>query len=354
MSIFREMERRDSIRMYFCHDPDVGLKAIICIHDLTLGPALGGVRMSVYQTTEEAIRDVQRLARGMTYKSSAAGLDLGGGKAVIIGDPDTDKSPAFFRAFGRFVNELNGLYITAEDIGTAVSDMRWVHQETRWVTGLSKRMGGSGDPSPVTAFGVYNGMRATLEQVFSSDSFSGRSIAIQGIGKVGFPLACRLAKEGARIFVSDTNEVVLKKAHQQFGAIVVPVDEIHTLDVDIFAPCARGGSINPKTVKQIRAKIIAGAANNQLEDDKVQGPLLEQRGILYAPDFLINAGGVINVYQELARGGYRRDKALALAAKIYGRIKQVINIASVEGIPTTEAAMMMAKDRINRHKKKRN
>jgi leucine dehydrogenase len=258
----------------------------------------------MYETEEQALKDVLRLSRGMTYKAAIAGLNLGGGKAVIIGNPKTDKTEQLFRAFGRFVEGLGGRYITAEDVGTSVRDMEWVRMETRFVTGISRALGGSGDPSLVTAFGVYVGMKAACNRVWNSDSLDGKKIAVQGLGHVGQHLVKYLIEAGAELFVNDIDEEKVEEVKKRFGVKSVLTDDIYGLDVDIFAPCALGGVINDETIPQLKCSIIAGAANNQLEQEKVHGETLMKIGILYAPDYAINAGGLINVYNELT--GYDR------------------------------------------------
>jgi len=305
--IFDVLQAEDYEQIVFCQDQASGLKAIIAIHDTTLGPALGGLRMWNYASEEEALTDVLRLAKGMTYKNAAAGLNLGGGKAVIIGNAKTDKSEALFRAFGRYVQSLSGRYITAEDVNTSVADMDFIHMETDYVTGVSPAFGSSGNPSPVTAYGVYRGMKAAAKWKFGSDSLAGKTVAVQGVGNVAYNLCRHLHEEGAHLVVTDINEEALKRAETDFGATVVKPDEIYAVDCDIFAPCALGAIINDKTIPMLKAQIVAGAANNQLAEDR-HGDVLEERGILYAPDFVINAGGVINVADELE--GYNRERAM--------------------------------------------
>ncbi len=352
MAVLYEMEKRGHERVFHVFDKASGLRCIIAVHDTTLGPALGGTRMSLYKTEQDALVDVLRLSRGMTYKSAVADLSLGGGKAVIIADPAKDKSEELFLAYGRAIDQLGGLYITAEDVGTTVADMEIVRKATRWVTGLPENLGGSGDPSPVTAFGVYRGMQAAMEIVFGSGDFRRRSIAIPGLGKVGYPLAVMMAKDGAQLFVADVNQVVAQQVQRELGATIVHPDEIATLSVDILAPCARGAIINNRNVYTIKAKIIAGAANNQLEDDSKQGPVLFSKGITYVVDFVINAGGVINVYSELDPAGFSREKALGRASSIYDRVKELLTISRSENIPTTDAAMMMVERRLEAARKK--
>lgn len=343
MEIFRALGEYRYEQLVFCYDEPSGLKAIIAIHDTTLGPALGGCRMWNYATEEEAIIDALRLARGMTYKNAAAGLNLGGGKSVIIGDPKKDKSEELFRAFGRCVQSLNGRYITAEDVGTTVADMDMIHEETDYVTGISPAFGSSGNPSPVTAYGVYRGMKAAALKAFGTDSLRGMRIAIQGVGNVSYNLMKHLHEEGAKLIVTDIYEENVKRAVNEFGAEAVGVNEIYSVDADIFSPCALGGIINDETIPLLKAKVIAGAANNQLKEER-HGDMLMEKGIVYAPDFVINAGGVINVADEL--NGYNRDRAMKKVELIYDNILKVFEIAERDGIPHYKAANRMAEERI--------
>jgi leucine dehydrogenase len=350
MIIFDFMRKYDYEQLVFCQDQNSGLKAIIAIHDTTLGPALGGTRMWMYQTEEEAIEDALRLARGMTYKNAAAGLNLGGGKTVIIGDPKKDKSEEMFRAFGRYIQGLNGRYITAEDVGTTVEDMDLIHQETRYVTGVSPAYGSSGNPSPVTAYCVYRGMKAMAKVAFQSDSLQGKRIAIQGVGSVSYTLCKYLHEEGAYLTVTDINEYRVKKAVHEFGAKGVSPEEIYDVDCDIFSPCALGAVLNEETIPRLTCKIVAGAANNQLKEDE-DGVRLEERGIYYAPDYVINCGGVINVADELE--GYNRERAMKKVEGIYDNVLRVFEIAKRDGIPSYKAADRMAEERIASMRKSR-
>lgn len=345
------METYDYEELVFCQDKHSGLKAIIAIHDTTLGPALGGTRMWTYKTEEEAIEDALRLARGMTYKNAAAGLNLGGGKAVIIGNSKADKNEAMFRAFGRYIQGLSGRYITAEDVGTTVYDMDIIHEETDYVTGISPAFGSSGNPSPVTAYGVYKGIKAAVKEVFGSDMLEGKTIAVQGIGSVAFKLCEHLYNEGANLIVTDINEAVVKKTVEAFDAKAVDPNDIYAVECDVFAPCALGAIINDETLPQLNAKIVAGAANNQLKEDK-HGVLLHENGILYAPDFVINAGGVINIADELY--GYNKERALKRVETIYDNLTKVFEIAKRDQIPTYLAAEKMAEERIESLKQSRN
>ena len=345
MEIFKYMEKYEYEQLVFCQDKQSGLKAIIAIHDTTLGPALGGTRMWTYDSEEHAIEDALRLARGMTYKNAAAGLNLGGGKTVIIGDPRKDKNEEMFRAFGRYIQGLNGRYITAEDVGTTVADMDIIHEETDYVTGISPAFGSSGNPSPVTAYGVYRGMKAAAKEAFGTDSLEGKVIAVQGIGNVAYTLCKHLHEEGAELIVTDISKEAVRRAVEDFNAKAVDPDEIYGVDCDIYAPCALGATINDVTIPQLKARVIAGSANNQLLDTK-HGDLIHDMGIVYAPDYVINAGGVINVADELY--GYNSERALKKVEGIYNNIARVIEIAKRDGIPTYQAADRLAEERIER------
>ncbi|MBT2605156.1 branched-chain amino acid dehydrogenase [Peribacillus frigoritolerans] len=350
MEIFKYLEKYDYEQLLFCQDKQSGLKAIIAIHDTTLGPALGGTRMWTYASEEDAIEDALRLSRGMTYKNAAAGLNLGGGKTVIIGDPRKDKNEEMFRAFGRYIQGLNGRYITAEDVGTTVEDMDLIHEETDFVTGISPAFGSSGNPSPVTAYGVYRGMKAAAKEAFGTDSLEGKVVAVQGVGNVSYNLCRHLHEEGAKLIVTDINKESVARAVESFGATAVNPDEIYGVDCDIYAPCALGAVINDQTINQIRAKVIAGAANNQLKES-VHGDQIHEKGIIYAPDYVINAGGVINVADELL--GYNRERALKKVETVYDTIERVIEIAKRDQIPTYKAADRMAEERIARMRNSR-
>ncbi|GAA1371291.1 MULTISPECIES: branched-chain amino acid dehydrogenase [Peribacillus] len=350
MEIFKYLEKYDYEQLLFCQDKQSGLKAIIAIHDTTLGPALGGTRMWTYASEEDAIEDALRLSRGMTYKNAAAGLNLGGGKTVIIGDPRKDKNEEMFRAFGRYIQGLNGRYITAEDVGTTVEDMDLIHEETDFVTGISPAFGSSGNPSPVTAYGVYRGMKAAAKEAFGTDSLEGKVVAVQGVGNVSYNLCRHLHEEGAKLIVTDINKESVARAVESFGATAVNPDEIYGVDCDIYAPCALGAVINDQTINQIRAKVIAGAANNQLKET-VHGDQIHEKGIIYAPDYVINAGGVINVADELL--GYNRERALKKVETVYDTIERVIEIAKRDQIPTYKAADRMAEERIARMRNSR-
>jgi len=344
MEIFEHLARRDHEEVVFCSDTTVGLRAIIAIHNTTLGPALGGTRMWNYESEDEALRDVLRLSRGMTYKAAAAGLNLGGGKAVIIGDPNTMQSEELFRSFGRFVDGLGGRYITAEDVGTSVRVMEWVRMETDYVTGIDEELGGSGDPSPVTALGVFHGIRASAKYRWDTEDLTGKRVAIQGLGHVGYYLAKELHNAGAELIVTDIDEDKIRKVVREFGAEGVEHDDIYGVEAEVFAPCALGGVVNDETLQDFRFEIIAGAANNQLENEKVHGQALRERDILYAPDYVINAGGLINVANEME--GYHRQRALKQAGEIYNVLLAIFREADEQDVPTYQASNHLAEQRI--------
>lgn len=343
MEIFTYLEEYDYEQLVFCQDKNSGLKAIIAIHDTTLGPALGGTRMWKYNSEDEAIEDALRLARGMTYKNAAAGLDLGGGKTVIIGDPRTDKNPEMFRAFGRYIQGLNGRYITAEDVGTTVQDMDLIHLETDFVTGTSSYSGASGNPSPVTAYGVYKGIKASAKEAFGDESLEGKTIAVQGIGNVAYALCEYLHKDGAQLIVTDINKEAVSRAVEVFGAKAVDPNDIYDVACDIYTPCALGATINDNTIPRLKAKVIAGSANNQLKSTE-HGDLIHEKGIVYAPDYVINAGGVINVADELM--GFNAERAMKKVETIYDNLERVFEISKRDNIPTYLAADRMAEERI--------
>ncbi len=343
MKLFETLDTSGHEEVVFCHSKDAGLRAIIAIHNTALGPALGGLRMWPYDTEADALEDVLRLSRGMTYKAAVAGLNLGGGKAVIIGDPKTDKSEPLFRALGRFVNSLNGRYITAEDVGTDVTDMEMVFQETDHCVGVHQVHGGSGDPSPFTAYGVLQAIRACLKRGPGSEDVGKFSYALQGTGHVGYHLVKLLSEEGAKIFVSDIDSESVDKVVDEFGCEAVGTDEIYDVDADVFCPCALGAIVNQDTIPRFQFKIIAGAANNQLADDAC-GDEIEGRGILYAPDYAANAGGLMNVSIELE--GYNRERAIRMTRTIYYNVGRIFKIAERDGIPTWKAADRMAEERV--------
>ena len=344
VDVFEHMAAKNHEQITFCYDEECGLRAIIAIHNTTLGPALGGVRMWPYKSEEEALVDALRLSRGMTFKSAAAGLNLGGGKAVIIGDPKKDRTEALFRSFGRFVEGLGGRYITAEDVGTDVRCMEWVRMETAYVTGISRALGGSGDPSPVTAVGTLMGMKACAMERWGSDSLAGRKVNVQGVGAVGYHLVKFLIEQGAKVTVCDISEENLTRVKRDFEVTVVEPAKIFDVEGHIFAPCALGGVINDETVTRLKVEVVAGSANNVLQVDKRHGRALAERGILYAPDYVINAGGLINVANELE--GYNQERALKQAEGIYDILRKVFEIARQEDVPTHNAADNLALRRI--------
>ncbi len=347
MEIFKRLDKYQHEQLILCNSKIAGLKAVIAIHDTTLGPALGGCRMWTYNSDGEAIEDALRLARAMTYKAAVSGLNFGGGKAVIIGDSARDKTESLFRALGRYIESLGGRYITAEDVGTSVEDMEIIRLETRYVTGISTSQGGSGDPSLVTAYGVYKGIKACLEEIYNDGSIAGKTVAIQGVGHVGYHLAELIYKDKGKLIVADINDAAVGRVINEFGAIAVKPEEIHTQECDIFSPCALGAIINDDTIPELRCKIIAGAANNQLKEER-HGETLCKKGILYAPDYVINAGGLINVADELEyTEGYNRERVLHKASKIYDAVARLITISKRDDIPTHIAADRMAEERIN-------
>lgn len=346
--VFGQMSFDDHEQIVFCNDKDTGLKAIIGIHNSVMGPALGGTRMFNYSNEWEALNDVLRLSRGMTFKSAITGLNIGGGKAVIIGDAKTQKTPELMRKFGEFVHSLSGRYITAEDVGMETADMDIVRDVTPYVTGISEERGGAGNPSPVTAFGVYMGMKAAAKQQFGSDVLTGKKVLVQGIGHVGEALVEYLTKEGALVTISDINEERLYEVGQKYNATVYTGTDVYAEEVDIYAPCAMGATINDATIHKIKAKVIAGAANNQLANEVVHGAILQERGILYAPDFLINAGGIINVYAELAH--YGKAEIMAKTENIYNTTLEIFDFAIANKMTTHQAALTIAQQRIAERK----
>lgn len=339
--VIAQMSKYNHEQLLFCNDNATGLKAIIAVHNTVLGPALGGTRMWAYNNENEALNDVLRLSRGMTYKNAISGLNLGGGKAVIIGDARSMKSEALFRRFGKFVNSLGGKYITAEDVGISPIDMTWVSMETNHVVGLPGR---SGDPSPVTAYGTYMGMKACAKQQYGSDSLEGKVVAVQGVGHVGEYLVQHLANEGAKIYITDIHEPTLNRVAKEYKAEIVGLDEIYDVDMDIYAPCALGATINDDTLRRLKCSIIAGAANNQLQQEDVHGRAVMEKGIIYAPDFALNAGGVINCYSEVK--GLSGDWAMGKAEDIYTTISNIVKRSAQENIPTYQIANKMAEERI--------
>ncbi|WP_305070135.1 Glu/Leu/Phe/Val family dehydrogenase [Flavobacterium acetivorans] len=346
--VFGQLSFDDHEQVVFCNDKDTGLKAIIGIHNSVMGPALGGTRMFNYATEWDALNDVLRLSRGMTYKAAITGLDIGGGKAVILGDAKTQKTPELMRKFGEFVHSLSGRYITAEDVGMETSDMDIVRDVTPYVTGISESRGGSGNPSPVTAYGVYMGMKAAAKQQFGSDVLAGKKVLVQGIGHVGETLVDYLTKEGAVVTIADINQEKLNEVSSKYNAQIFTGADLYAADVDIYAPCAMGATINDDTVYKINAKVIAGAANNQLANENIHGAILQERGILYAPDFLINAGGIINVYAEIAH--YDKAEIMRRTENIYNTTLEIFDYAIKNGMTTHQAALTIAQNRIDQRK----
>lgn len=343
-SVFDNMQQMGHEQVVFCHDPHSGLNAIIAIHNTTLGPALGGTRLWNYNSHDEAIIDALRLSRGMTFKAAISGLNLGGGKAVIVADPSM-KSEALWRRYGKFVDSLNGKYITAEDVNTSARDMEYIALETSHVTGVPEYMGGSGDPSPFTAYGVFMGIKASAKKTWGNDSLSGKKVLVQGVGHVGQYLVGHLIEDGAKVYISDINDVKIKQTQDKFRTVeVVKGEDIFDLDMDIYAPCALGATVNTESINKMKCPIIAGAANNQLADENVHGKMLIEKGILYAPDFLINAGGLINVAAEL--DGYNRERVMGNVEKIYERTLDIFHLSEREKIHTQEAAIRIAEKRL--------
>jgi leucine dehydrogenase len=344
-SVFDLMQQMGHEQVVFCHDPHSGLNAIIAIHNTTLGPALGGTRLWNYDSHSDAIVDALRLSRGMTYKAAISGLNLGGGKAVIVGDAAKIKSEGLWRRYGKFVSSLNGKYITAEDVNTSARDMEYISLETDFVTGVPEYMGGSGDPSPFTAYGVFMGMKASAKKLWGKDSLDGKRVLVQGVGSVGQYLVGHLVQEGAKVYISDINTEKLKQTIDKFRNVeVVEGSKIFDLEMDIYAPCALGATVNTESINAMKCPIIAGAANNQLADENIHGPALISKGILYAPDFLINAGGLINVSAEL--DGYNRERVMGNVEKIYDRTLEIFNLSDTEKTHTQAAAMILAEKRL--------
>jgi len=347
--VFGQLSFDEHEQIVFCNDKDTGLKAIIGIHNSVMGPALGGTRMYNYANEWEALNDVLRLSRGMTFKAAITGLDIGGGKAVIIGDPKTQKTPELMRKFGAFVHSLSGRYITAEDMGMETRDMDIVRDVTPYVTGISEERGGAGNPSPVTAYGVFMGMKAAAKKQFGSDNLDGKKVLVEGIGHVGETLVAYLVKDGAIVTIADINEQKLDEVATKYNVSIFRGEYLYSADVDIYAPCAMGATINNDTVYKIKAKVIAGAANNQLADENIHGAILQEREILYAPDFLINAGGIINVYAELAH--YDKAEITRRTENIYDTTLEIFDFAIANKMTTHNAALTIAQNRIDQRKK---
>lgn len=343
-SVLEQMANMDHEQVLFCNDEATGLKAIIAIHNTVLGPSLGGTRMWEYRDESEALTDVLRLSRGMTYKSSLAGLNLGGGKAVIIGNSRKHKSEALMRKFGRFVDSLGGKYITAEDVGISTRDMEFVSMETDHVAGLPEYRGGSGDPSPVTAYGVYMGIKASAKQQYGSDALNGKKILVQGVGHVGEALVGMLVKENAEVMISDIFQDKIKAVVDTYGVKVIDVEDVYDTDMDIYSPCALGATVNDETLDRLKCSVICGAANNQLADEAKHGEAVRARGIVYAPDYLVNAGGIINCFWEL--NGYHREAALKQTEGIYDTTLDIFKKSADDNIPAYLAANKLAEARI--------
>ncbi|MCS7019525.1 MAG: Glu/Leu/Phe/Val dehydrogenase dimerization domain-containing protein [Cytophagales bacterium] len=344
-NIFAQIDELGHEQVVFCHDRHTGLKAIIAIHNTVLGPAMGGTRMWAYSSESAALEDALRLARGMTFKNAMAGLHLGGGKAVIIGDARKMKTEALLRMYGKFIKNLNGKYITAEDMGMTERDMEDIAQETSYVAGLPEYRGGSGSPSGMTALGTYVGMKAAAKKAFGTDSLEGKTIAVQGVGSVGEILIEYLSKEHAKIYVTDVFEERVKKIASRFNVIVVGTEEIYDVPADIYSPCAMGATINDNTLERLKAQVIAGCANNQLADEDIHGTACMRKGITYVPDFVINSGGVINIATEIA-GSYNRAWATAKTEEIYDRVMQVLTVAEQQQRNAQVVATELAWQRI--------
>ncbi|MDA0194774.1 MAG: Glu/Leu/Phe/Val dehydrogenase [Bacteroidetes bacterium] len=345
LSVFDQVAEMEHEQVVFCYDQATGLKAIIAIHNTILGPSMGGTRMWNYATEDEAITDALRLSRGMTYKNAIAGLNIGGGKAVIIGDARRQKNEALMRRFGRFIESLGGRYVTAEDVNMTTRDMEYIRMETRHVAGISEAMGGSGDPSPVTAYGVYIGMKAARKKVTGSDSLTGAKVLVQGAGNVGLNLIDYLVKEGVLVSVSDIFEEKLSQISSKYKVDIVSSDDIFEADIDIYAPCALGATLNDESIRKMKCSIVAGGANNQLLDEVRHGRMLIERGIVYAPDFLINGGGITNIYYDYI-GNYKKELVMKQVESIYETCLSVLNKSEKENITPQEAAMAIAADRI--------
>jgi len=336
------MEAEGHEQVAFFHDRATGLRAIVAIHSTKLGPALGGCRMRPYKDESEALYDVLRLSKAMTYKNAVMDLPLGGGKAVIIGDPFRDKTPALMEAFGRCVERLGGAYITSEDVGTSPDDLVVIRRTTAHVVGVPDK---SGSPGPATAVGVYHGIKASLAHVFGDGSLRGRRIAVQGLGSVGWRLCEHLHAEGAELIVTDVLPERVQRAVAEFGATAVAPDEIYDVECDVFSPCALGAILNDNTIPRLRCRIVAGSANNQLAEDR-HAAELQRRGIVYAPDFVINGGGVVNVHGELEPGGYNRQRVMERVARIGQKVARALALAEERGVTTHQAALLMAEERL--------
>ncbi len=344
-AVFARIEGGDYEQVVFCQDRSSGLRAIVAVHSTRLGPALGGARFSAYTDEDEALDDALRLARAMTYKAALAGLDLGGGKAVILGHPATDKNEALLRAFGRHVDALGGRYVTAEDVGTSQADMDLLREETAHVTGTSPARGGSGDPSPATAEGLLWAMRAVSARLWGTTALTGSHVVIAGMGKVGTHLAEGLVREGASLTVADVVGARVDDAVERFGATPVPPEKAHAVECDVFSPCALGGALGPTTIGELRCQAVVGAANNQLADG-THAEALVDAGVLYAPDYAVNAGGLINIAEELRPGGWRPDRGRAAVARVFETTTRVLDLADAESVTPAAAADLLAERRL--------
>lgn len=344
-SVLAQLSSLGHKKVVFCHDESTGLKAIIAIHDTTLGPALGGVRMWNYDTEQEALEDVLRLSKGLTYKAAVAGLNVGGGAAVIIGDSRKHKTEALMRCFGRHIKNLNGEFIAGEDLGTSVRDMEYIRMETKYVTGVPESLGGAGNPAPFSAKGVFLGIKACVKEKFGSDELAGRTVLVQGLGNVGEHLVKLLRAENVEVFVSDINIELMQMVAKKYKAKAMEADKIFSTSADVYAPCALGATVNDRTLKTMKFAIIAGSANNQLANENIHGQALHDMGILYAPDFLINAGGIISCYSELT--GFSKKRTEQLTENIYDATREVIKLSKTKNIPTNLAAAEIAEKRID-------
>ena len=349
MKILDQMQSQAHEQVNFFHDPNTNLRAIIAIHSTDLGPSLGGCRMMEYSSEENALFDVLRLAKGMTYKSAIAGLKLGGGKSVIIGNPKAEKSEELLEKFGEFVDSLGGRYITAEDMGMNVVDMEIINRKTKYVTGLSKDLGGSGDPSEITSYGTYMGILSAVKFKLNKNNLNGLSLVVQGLGNVGMKLIEYLIKHDIKLYVSDIDSAKVDECVSNFGAIAVSENDIYDLDVDIYSPCAIGATINETTIDRLNCDIVAGAANNVLADYKKHGDMLYKKNILYAPDYVINAGGVINIYNEI--GDYNRDDVFKQTENIYNSLMNIFNESKKQDVATNIISDYLAEKIIGEHKK---
>ncbi len=347
MNLFETVTELGHEQILFCHGHDPHIKAIIAIHDTSLGPAMGATRLWPYVSEEAALKDALRLSRGMTYKAACANIPVGGGKAVIIANPE-EKNDDLLRAYGRFVESLKGRFITGQDVNMTPDDVRTISQETDYVVGVEERSGG---PAPVTAWGIFLGIKAAVEFQLQNKGMQGLKVAVQGLGNVGGNLCRHLHEHGAKLFVTDISKEKTEEIKRLFGATVVEPNEIYSLDVDVFAPCALGAILNSQTISNLVAPIVAGAANNQLEHERIHSQMLAEKGILYCPDYVINAGGLINVYNEMI--GYDEEKVFQQVENIYDTLLQIFGIAKQQGITTNAAAKRLAEERIMNARKRK-